>query len=154
MNKQGQRSLIVKLLILVLTLLAVYCLATASKYFSPNRGDAKLKEIQQLVAGIPVYPEFTKVTTNSGSKGTIATVGIRYRSRAEHDKVMVFYKQVLVERGWLLEKDESHKVLLSDQYMYTVTFRKNDVELVIDYWITKPGEEWHTYELNYIWDQQ
>lgn len=143
-----------KLLIAALTFLAVYCFAITSKYFSPNRDDAKLKEVQQLAAEVPVFPEFKQVSSSSGSKDAIAGVDMRYRSRAGHDKVMNYYKQVLAEHGWLLEKEQRRNVLLSDQIIYDVTFRKSGVELLINYWDTKPEDEWHTYDFNYIWEKQ
>lgn len=66
---------ITKLIVGAVLLVAVYVLADYTKEHSPNAGDAKLKEIDELFSSIPTYPGFQEVYNSWSSKDLLAMRG-------------------------------------------------------------------------------
>ncbi len=68
-----------RILTFVIVIAAVSVLAHYCKQNSPNRDDAKLKEVEQMYAALPIYPGFQEVAHNWFSKDILASVSKSYK---------------------------------------------------------------------------
>ena len=139
-HKLNVRNLILKILpaaaFLVLFLLFVYW----SKESSPNRADAKLKELQHLASEVRVPSSFREVATHSSSRGMDAGVYKSYHSPASFEEVKKFYSDQLIARGWMLAAEENHESRLIDTDGKDLKFQKGDMIISIDYAGSKAGD--------------
>jgi hypothetical protein len=119
-----------------------------AKDMSPNRGDLKLKELQQLSANIPVFPQFTKVGTHYSSRFLDAGVYNYYISTAKYEEVERFYLQILAQEGWVKSNEESAQ-LYTEAKAKKLIFKKGDYRFVIEY-AGESTTSWN-YALNFLW---
>jgi hypothetical protein len=122
------------------------------KQASPNRDDAKLRELQQTSAEIPVFPTFRETGTYQGSRDINAGIYKTYRSPTSYEEVKQFYSANLSQRGWVLLSEERPSSWFIDEYDGRVlTFRKGDSVIIVEYaGRSTPAERWN-YSVNFVW---
>ena len=119
-------------------LLLVLIVVTASallgcKHFSPNKNDVKLKEVERLSAGLPVYPGFQELRGgNTYSKSMLASIHTHYKSDAAYDDVRAFYSTKLMPAGWKLKEERNLKDWSRDYGGRELTFEKGEYLVVIE----------------------
>jgi len=101
--------------------------------FSPNKDDAKFKEVQRLSAGFPIYPGFQEVDSSSYSKSMLASIHKVYKSEAGYDDVKAFYSTKLIPAGWQLTEERNLKDWSRDFGGRELTFGKGQYTVVIEY---------------------
>lgn len=111
-----------------------------AKEASPNRGDAKLKELQGLSSETPTYPSFQIVNKSYSSRYLDAGVYEYYRSTAKYDDVKGFYSGTLSQRGWSLDGEDKEKKM---------TFRKGELRIVIEFG-NDTDQSWN-YAVDFLW---
>jgi len=144
--------LLVKVLPAAGLLAVVYLVYYVDKQASPNRDDAKLKELQQLSSDLPVPAGFSGVSTHTSSRGMDAGVYKTYRSEVGYDEVKRFYADMLQPRGWVLSREQTRESLLMKSVGRDLEFRKGDMRISIEYTGTKAGDSSWNYAVNYLWD--
>jgi hypothetical protein len=149
-HKLNLKSLAVKILpsaaFVILFLLFVHW----NKQSSPNRDDAKLKELQQISSEMPVPSSFSEVSTNFSSRGMDAGVYKTYRSPASYGDVKRFYSERLITKGWILRREKNHESWIIDTDGKDLEFQKGDMYIIIEYNGTKGNNSWN-YAVNYVW---
>ena len=151
-KKISLKSLALKALPAAVFLLLFLTFVYWDKQSSPNRDDAKLEELRQLSAEIPVPSGFSGVDTQSSSRGMDAGVYKTYCSTASYDEVKRFYSGVLVPKGWVLSSEKNHESFLINTSGKDIEFHKGDMRIVIEYsGGTACGGSWN-YAVNYLWD--
>ena len=105
---------------------------TNCKQFSPNKHDAKLKEVENLWASLPIPAGFEETWRGSTSKSMLASVSRHYKSDARYDDVKSFYVTRLIPEGWHLSKEEALKDWLGGGGRQ-LTFTKEEYSVVIEY---------------------
>ena len=113
MTKNQLIRVILTLAFLLLFAVFIY----VAKEVSPNRGDAKLRELQGLSSDTPRYPSFQIVNQRYSSRYLDAGVYEYYRSSAKYDDVKRFYSGMLSQRGWTLDSEDRGR---------KITFRKGE----------------------------
>jgi hypothetical protein len=137
MNKKTRlNKLIVSIVFFSLFFLLLYALKEAS----PNHGDAKLTELQELSYEIPKYPSFTNESTHYSSRYSDAGVYKYYSSTADFKDVEVFYSSVLAQRGFSLDGEDVRKII----------FRKGDTRIIIEFAGDKSDQSWN-YGVTFSW---
>jgi hypothetical protein len=120
------------------------------KQNSPNRDDAKLKELHQLSLEIPVYPDFTEVVTHESSRAMDAGLYKYYFSTAEYDDVKQFYARELGNRGWKLSSEQRQYDWFRDYGGRNLAFEKGDFLIAIEY-AGAGSNDRSNYSINFIW---
>ena len=136
-NKDSFIRVLLALVFLLLFALFVY----VAKEVSPNRGDAKLKELQGLSSETPTYPSFQIVNKTYSSRYLDAGVYEYYRSTAKYDDVKEFYSGTLSQRGWSLDAEDEGK---------KITFRKGELRIVIEFAGDDTDHSWN-YAVDFLW---
>jgi len=126
-------------------LLLVY----VAKDMSPNRGDAKLKELQLLSTQIPVFPGFRKVGTHQTSRFLDAGVYDYYGSPAKYDEVERFYISTLAQYGWVRINEESSNIYKEGEARKLI-FKNGEYRLIVEYAGDGTNRSWN-YALNFLW---
>ena len=132
------RLVIVVMLIIMLGFAARMC-----KEHSPNRGDAKLKDVETLFAAVPIYPGSREIRTSWSSKDRVAGLGKVYKSDASYEELRHYYVDVLAQVGWHLEHERHVTSWWQDLGGRELRFRQDDYYTSIEY----AGER-----ANYGWD--
>ena len=104
---------------------------------------AKLNEINNVWAALPMYPSM-QVTYTSSSKGYgKALVSKHFRCDCDPSKVKEFYVEYLLKDGWSVTKQDKFSDSGDDAGGYEVKLRKGDINIAIEY----PGKD-----KSYGWD--
>jgi hypothetical protein len=119
------------------------------QYYSPNRGDAKLKELQQISSETPVHPAFISVSTRTNSRASDAGVYKNYASMATFDEVKGFYKNALAQRGWTLKQPATQAA--DSEIVSEIVFVKGEYSIAIEYHGQRPGDRVADYSMNFLW---
>jgi hypothetical protein len=140
----------------IIAVILIFLLGTLmpdwSKQFSPNRDDAKLKELRELASDTPTYPEFYEVAETSSSRDINAGIYKRYQALASYDNVKKFYSDILLTRGWMISEERDLKSLFGRREWKKLTFKKEDLSISIEY---NGGEDLqYNYSVSYSWRQQ
>jgi hypothetical protein len=125
-----------------------------SKQLSPNRDDAKLKELRKLAFDTPTYPEFDVVSETSGSRDIGAHISERYRSSASYDNVKKFYSDVLLTKGWVISEERDLKSFLVTHEWKELIFKKDDISIVIEYRGRDSLSQQYNYSVSYSWKRK
>jgi hypothetical protein len=142
---------IFKLVVGVILIATISILAKYSKDHSPNKGDAKLKEIEAVYSQLPIYPDFHEVAHNFSSKDVSALTGRSYSSSAAYADVRSFYSDKLSASGWQLTNERNMKDWWRDFGGRQLTFRKGQYSIVIEYRGDKePNPDWN-YAIDLEW---
>jgi hypothetical protein len=135
---------IVKLVIGVVLVASVSILARDCKDHSPNKDDAKLKEVEAIFAQLPIYPDFQEVAHSTDSKDAMVRSGKSFRSAAKYDDVRSFYSNKLFASGWQLARERNMTDWFRDFGGRQLTFRKGQYSIVIEYRGDKePNPDWN-----------
>ena len=123
------------------------------KHFSPNKNDAKLKEVERLSASLPTYPGFQELGGgNTYSKSMLASIHKHYKSNAGYDDVKAFYSTKLMSTGWKLTEERNLKNWTRDYGGRELTFGQGQYWVSIEYsgdqaidpdWNYGIGVGWH-----------
>ena len=140
-----------QVLSLVLAVATLFLLTNCNRY-SPNRGDAKFKEVERLYNGLHVYPGFQPVGEASYSKSMLASVSKYYKSDASYDDVKKFYSAELGPAGWQLTKERNLKDWWRDFGGRELTFGKGQYSVVIEYRGDQAIDPDWNYAINVGWD--
>jgi hypothetical protein len=143
--KSWRPTVLIPVSFAILFLVGVY----VAKQASPNRDNAKLKELQQLAADVPQYSALMPVTTTSSSRFLDAGVYNFYTSAAAYDDVKAFYFGNLALRGFTLQSEESRQSG-SDDTPKKLTFRKGDLRVVIEFAGVSSHGSWN-YAVDFLW---
>jgi|SRR5882724_11078130 len=138
---------------LILPIVTLFLL-TECKHYSPNRDDAKFKEVERLYKGVPIYPGFQEVGASSLSKSMLASVNKYYKSDARYDDVKNFYSTKLIPAGWLLTKERNLKDWSRDYGGRQLTFGKGQYSVVIEYRGDKAIDPDWNYAIDVGWDDK
>jgi hypothetical protein len=142
---------IVKLVIGVVLIATVSILAKYCKDHSPNKDDAKLKDVEAIYAQLPIYPGFQEVSHSADSKGVLASSGKSFKSAAKYDDVRSFYSNKLSASGWQLANERNMRDWFQDFGGRQLTFRKGQYSIVIEYRGDKePNPDWN-YAIDIDW---
>ncbi|HBB88251.1 MAG TPA: hypothetical protein DC047_11605 [Blastocatellia bacterium] len=142
---------IFKLIVGVVLIATISILAKYSKDHSPNRGDAKLKEIESMYSQLPIYPDFQEVAHNFSSKDVSVMTGKSYMSSAKYADIRSFYSDRLSASGWQLTNERNMKDWWRDFGGRQLTFRKGQYSIVIEYrGDKKPNPDWN-YVIDFEW---
>ena len=150
LSQLNVRSLILKVLPATVFLVLFLLFVHLSKESSPNRGDAKLKELQQLSSEVSVPSNFTEVATHTSSRGMDAGVYKSYHSPASFEAVKKFYSDQLIAGGWVLVAEENHESRLIDTDRKDLKFQKGDTMISIEYAGSTADGSWN-YSVSYVW---
>jgi len=94
---------------------------------------AKLNEINNIWAGLPLYSSM-QVTYTSSSKGYgKALVSKHFRCDCDPSKVKQFYLEYLVKDGWLITGEHEFSDSRDDYGGYEVKLRRGDIDIAIEY---------------------
>lgn len=145
------RSLILKVLPAALFLVLFLSFVHWSKESSPNRGDAKLKELQQLASEMSVPSSFREVATHSSSRAMDAGVHKSYHSSASFEEVKKFYSDQLIARGWVLIAEQNHESILIDTDGKDLKFQKADIIISIEHAGSRASDRSWNYSVSYVW---
>ncbi len=140
-------SKLVPLLIALLTCMV----AGACNTDGANRDDSKLREIERLWTGIPVYPGLVEVNRSSSSSGGEALVSRHYQSDAPFDEVRSFYVEQLGGQGWRLVDDREVKDRGRIRGERQVEFRRGEFYIDIRYSGARRDELGWTYAIDVEW---
>lgn len=149
-QKINVKRLVLKILPAAIFLLLFALFTHWIKQASPNRDDAKLKELQQLSSEIQVPASFSEVFTHYSSRGMDAGVYKGYRSPASYEEVKRFFSDQLIQKGWKLRREKIHKSWLVDTDGKDLEFLKGDTQITIEYAGSKTSNSWN-YSVSYIW---
>ena len=129
---------------------AIFVLAYISKFFSPNRGDVKLYQAQELINRVSPYPDSEVVETSAGSKDRIATVGRAYKSKASYEDLKRYYSEKLATQGWRYETENDLFDWGRNFGGRRILFRQGQFQLVIEYAGRGADYGWD-YAVNITW---
>ena len=149
--KPKLEQLAVLILAIVIAMPSINC-----KRFSPNRDDAKFKEVQQLSSTLPVYSDFRSTGEGSTySKSMVASIHKQYRSNARYEDVKKFYSTQLTQTGWRLVKETPLKDGWSqDLGGRELRFEKGQYSMVIEYIGEKAFDPDWEYAVSVVWDDK
>ena len=130
--------------------------AVSCKRFSPNRDDVKLKEVQQLVSALRLYPGLEDTGGGSTySRSMSASVHKSYKSNARFDDVKTFYATQLTQSGWQLTKDRTLKDGWSrDLGGRELRFEKGQYYVAIEYRGEKAIDPDWNYGISVGWEDR
>jgi hypothetical protein len=125
------------------------------KQNSPNQDDAKLNELQRISSETPIPTTFRGIDSRSSSRSINAGVYNTYYSLSKYEEIKQFYLDELTPKGWQLLKDEDLRSWLSSSYhQQRLTFRKQDLLIIIEYMNgVKPEYQWN-YAVNFVWQNR
>ena len=117
--------------------LLIHC----AKQDSPNRDDAKLKELEQISSSVPTFPTFASVDTSSSSALDDAGIYKYYRSSSSFYKVKDFYVEELSQRSWSLAEETTKGLKFrKGEYLIAVQYAGSNSEL----------HDWN-YAVSFVW---
>jgi hypothetical protein len=147
LSPQGSFKIVVGIILIA----TISILAKYSKDHSPNKGDAKLKEIEAIYSQLPIYPDFHEVAHSFISKADSALTDKSYTSSARYADVRSFYSDRLSASGWQLTNERNMKDWWRDLGGRQLTFRKGQYSIVIEYRGDKePNPDWN-YVIDFEW---
>jgi len=141
-------------IIVILVFLLLVLMPDWSKRLSPNRDDAKLKELQELAFSTPTYPEFYKVAETSGSRNINAGISKKYQSSASYDDVKKFYSDILITKGWIISEERDLKSFLVRHEWKELIFKKKDLSISIEYKGRDLSNQQYNYSVSYSWNRK
>ena len=104
-----------KFLIVALVFFSLfYLLNYFIKQNSPNRDDAKLKEVQDISTEIKDFPKSAVIDEHTLSRSFDACVQKYFVSKANLDEVGKYYENELIEDGWIRKNQDSLIFLKED----------------------------------------
>lgn len=131
------------------TLVALLVISLSGcKQLSPNKDDVKLKEVEALVATLPVLPSLQQTWSGSISTSTLASVGRHYKSAASYDDVKNFYLSQLQSAGWKLKEERELRGSVGSRQL---TFSKEQYYFVIEYSGDKAVDPDWNYGIDVSW---
>jgi hypothetical protein len=139
------KVLAVKVLPSLIFILAFLIIVQYAKQHSPNRNDAKLKELEQLAIETKVYPDFIEVASSTSSRSVDAGVYKSYRSSADFEAVKEFYLNALGHDGWNLSEEKAQSELL---------FKKGAFWIVVEHTEASASAPHWNYSVNFVWRSQ
>lgn len=145
------RAWTVKILPPIVLIMAFLMFAHWAKQNSPNQDDAKLKELEQIAASIPNFPQFRGAATYTSSASDDAGIYKHYTSLANYDEVKDFYLAELSQRGWSLAKEEPVYDWFRDYGGKSLEFKKQDFLIAIEYTGKKPDSNSWNYAVSFVW---
>ena len=75
-------------------------------FYDPLKDDPKYKEMQQLYATLPVYPNSHESSDFGGSHGSFAYYGKYYEADLNYEELKRFYLEKLPSLGWEFDTEE------------------------------------------------
>jgi len=155
MQVEGKnKSLIGGIIAIILIFLLSTLMPDWRKQFSPNRDNAKLKELRELALHTPTYPEFEYVAETSGSRDINAGTYTRYLSSASYDDVKRFYSDILMTKGWIISEERDLKSFLVTHEWKILTFKKEDLSISVEYRGADLISQQYNYSVSYSWRQK
>lgn len=154
--RQQTKPILKQALTIVLGIMVVYSFAYFCKQNSPNKDDAKLKEVERLYARLPIYPDFQEVegTSSSFSKDLLASIGKSYKSKASYDDVKAFYVEKLRALGWQSWEERNLTSWGRDLGERELTFRNGQYSVIIEYSGDKASNPDWNYGINVSWNDR
>jgi hypothetical protein len=125
--------------------------AVACKRYSPNRDDAKLKEVLHLWESIPIYPGCSQVDQHHYSKDYFATVSKGYKCDVTYDQVKGFYLLGLEGAGWTLVRERELGWWFGEERHRELTFRNGEYWVILEYAGEKANAGW-AYGVTVKWE--
>jgi hypothetical protein len=126
----------------LLVIVASFVMVNACKNLGPNANDQKLKEVEHLVTGIPVYSGMIEISSHTISKVHAATVSKYYKSSASYNDVKGFYIEQMQRLGWQLKDEDNVKDWQKDLGGRELVFRNGEFSFAIQYAGEKSGYTW------------
>jgi hypothetical protein len=150
-NKEKKTKAIRNLLIQVTLLFAFLLLVYYWQQTSPNRNDAKLKELRQLAAETAVFPGFKELATYDSSRATDAGVYKHYYSPSSFQEVVQFYSSELSRSGWMISGEKSWRSGFGfGTSNKKLIFEKGDIIITVQYTGNNPTDTWN-YAISFLW---
>ena len=128
----------------------VYAAAYVTKFFLPNRNDARLKETERVLSEVPIYPDSELVNTSGASKDRIAGVGRSYKSTTSYDALKQYYVERLQALGWQYQGEEILFDWGRDLGGRRLSFRRGEFDLNIQYAGERADYGWN-YSIDVNW---
>src|SRR5215510_5260339 len=128
---------------------AVVGLAYLWKNASPNKNDAKLKELREIVADRQVFPDFIEDATDETSRAADAGIYKYYCSTATYEEVKDFYSSKLNSRGWRLVTESEVQRWFRDVGWKDLVFKNGEFAIAIDY--SGSLNRKCKYSISYVW---
>ncbi|MCA1815914.1 MAG: hypothetical protein LC746_05810 [Acidobacteria bacterium] len=150
-RRKGFKQLAVRLLPAAAFTLMFISSVFLWKYFSPNRNDAKLRELQQISTEAPVYPAFIHTSTQTSSRASDAGVYESYASMATYEQVKEFYDEALTKKGWTMASEENGHSADQVDGGNTLIFRKGDYSIAIEYHGRRPSDRVGDFSVSFLW---
>jgi hypothetical protein len=113
---------------------------------------AKLRELRQLAAETPKFPDFEQVDYSDISKAENTVVAYFYRSSASYDEVKSFYTDALLSRGWTSAQEEPLAKWSKDDGSRRLSFRKGKYTIHLEY-DSSPVSDWK-FAVDYGWHEK
>ena len=96
-----------------------------AKQNSPNRNDAQLRSLEQIVSSTPTFPDFRSIGSHTSSRAMDAGIYKYFRSSANYTEVENFYTTKLSQSGWLLVDNSRNLEFHKDNYLIVVEYSKS-----------------------------
>lgn len=113
---------------------------------SPNLNEAKLREVQELSAKVPVFPAFTQVGSHVKSSYTVVDLTKHYNSKASFNEVQAFYRNTLEREGWTLVD----KIPSGDNESQEIKFKKGQFSISIFH---TTNSAVFNYAIDFVWEE-
>jgi hypothetical protein len=99
----------------------------------PNSNGSKLRELESLQQGVPVFETFVETSVHKTSKSDLAGISKLYKSAAPYDDVKRFYVSQMTDKGWEYTGEQSILNWGEDRGARTLAFRCGEYRLSIFY---------------------
>lgn len=129
LKSEQLRKLLIGCIIIIIPVTWIY----VEKKLSPNANDAKLREVTDTWAIIPVYPGWVERSNHTTSKASVASLSKGYTSDAPYDDVKKFYISELRQRAWEYEGESHFKDWGKDYGGRSIAFRRGEYRISIFY---------------------
>jgi len=136
-------------LIAITLILAVVGLAYLWKNASPNKDEAKLKELREIVVDLQVFPDFIEDATDETSGATDAGIYKYYCSAATYEEIKDSYSIKLYSRGWRLLTESELQRWFRDVGWKNLVFKNGEFAIAIDY--SGSLNRKCKYSISYVW---
>jgi hypothetical protein len=133
-------------------MVTVFALVVLCSACGPNADSSKLKELEQIDRGLPVFPLLDQTSEHRVSKGTLASVSRYYKSAASYDDVRRFYMAELKQRGWEYAGERSLEDWGTDLGGRELIFRSGEYQFTITYAGAKATYGWD-YATGIDWEK-
>lgn len=148
LKNQRLRNLVIGCIIMLIPLTWIY----VEKKFSPNANDAKLREVADTWATVPVYPGWVERSNHTTSKASVASLSKYFASDAPYNDVKTFYVRELLQNGWEYEGESHFKDWGTDYGGRSIAFRRGEYHISVSYAGERTGKG-DQYSCDVTWEK-